>query len=121
MSFLNFYLLLRIIGSIVAGAGQVALPRVAAESSKWGLNLGWQREVGLWNFALAFLIVLVLWRGNVSSKVDLTWALIFLSVILGANHALELFGGGRMTLHLSAAIVNLGAVVLGVVALAISR
>src|SRR5918992_3880387 len=102
----NAYLVVRLIGSIVAGIGQAFLPEIAARSSSWGSSPGWQREVGLWNLGVAFVIVLALARWNAPSRVDLTWGLVALAVLLGVNHGLEVLRGHADTLHVSALAVN---------------
>jgi hypothetical protein len=75
-----------IAGFLISGlTAQGVARRSFAESTSWGFNGGWQREILIFNlFAAAVLIVIR--RRAPGGEHALVWPLTILSLLLGLNH-----------------------------------
>jgi len=72
----------------VAGLLQVLAAHGVGERSAWGVAVGWQREIALWNFALCVGISYALLSRDEACKTLIARIVAILSVVLGVNHVL---------------------------------
>jgi len=83
---LEFALVCWLIACLIAGLLQIAAPRRIGASSSWGIAVGWQREIALWNFALCVGIFYALLSRDEVCKLFVGRIIVVLSVLLGINH-----------------------------------
>jgi hypothetical protein len=120
---LNVFLVALTVGAIVAACWQVGDQRWLARGTHWGYAPGWQREIGLWNIAIAALLLQVTLWGDVATKRLVVRTGVLLLVMLGRNHVVSLArqGGRHMYGSLIAIAFTMGTAGLGLVALQRSR
>ena len=112
-SYFNWFLRVWAFGSIYAAVAQLAFQKLGADGTHWGYTPGWQREIGFWNLGLVLIIIQSLFKGTYNSKVQITRALVVLSLLFGTNHFLEIFKGGTIYSHIGGAVENYIAVIWG--------
>ena len=104
----NLYLAGWLVGALGATATHLLRAETEAAESQWLSSPGWQREIGLFNLAIAFIIVQVLRRDDDDSRRMMARTGVFISVLLGANHVAALVGAdGPTRLHWTAIGLNL--------------
>lgn len=86
----RLYLIVWLIGAIVAFALQMFIPEIVSDSSVWNFSDGWQREISLWNLGIIFMIAYSLFINNKEFFRFLTIILTVLSTLLGTNHLISL-------------------------------
>jgi KinB signaling pathway activation protein len=74
-----------LLGLLTAVALQTLWPRQLSAGTSWGFAPGWQREIALWNIALAVLI-LALRLTQARADAVILPVLALLSLMLGTNH-----------------------------------
>ena len=118
-SFLTFLL----VAALVAIVIQIGFPRWTASGTHFGYAAGWQREIGLWNIGLAFLVVQVLLWGSVEVKRWVVRTAVLLTLMFGINHAAGLARGSGPDdyVHVLAIAFNAVAAIWGLIALAVTR
>jgi hypothetical protein len=100
-------------GAVVAATGHVVFSRQEAARSRWGWSPGWQREVGIFNVVIAYVLLWTLRYGDDNVKAALTRAgIAFSAMTSGAHaHALVTESRGRAALHRGALGLNLAGLV----------
>ncbi|MGP8214292.1 MAG: hypothetical protein ACLQQ4_01880 [Bacteroidia bacterium] len=119
--YVNWFLGIWAFGSFYAAIAQLVFQQTGAAGTHWGYTPGWQREIGFWNLGLILIILQVLFRGNYTSKIQVTRALVLLSFLFGANHFIEIFKGGTIYSHIGGASENYVAVIWGGILLFLSE
>ncbi len=56
MQLLETFLILWLLGSVIAAGAQLGFPNWVADGTNWGYS-SWQREIGLWNLAVIILLL----------------------------------------------------------------
>lgn len=87
---LKYYLLFMLLACSGALIWQFWFPNLAGQYSSWGVSIGWQREIALWNVALICAILFTLVKGNIEIMKILTFQCTVLCLILGVNHLISL-------------------------------
>jgi hypothetical protein len=105
----NAYLVAWTVGAVGAAGSHLLRNEEEAAASHWAASPGWQREIGLFNLAIAFILVQVLPRAEDVPRRMMLRTGVFLSVLLGANHvaALAAGGPGEQRIHWTAVALNL--------------
>jgi hypothetical protein len=96
--FFRIYLIIWLVGAIIAFILQMFIPQIVANSSIWDFSDGWQREIGLWNAGVIFTIIYALFLNKQEYFRFLTIVLTVLSVLLGSNHLISLIVIGQFAL-----------------------
>ena len=99
---LDVFLLALTVGAIVAAYWQLGDQRWLARGTHWGYAPGWQREIGLWNIAIAALLLQVRLCGDVATKRLVVRTGVLLLVMLGTNHVVSLARHGARHMYGSA-------------------
>lgn len=69
---------------------QFLLPNLGQEFTSWGSNIGWQREIALWNIGIISSIILAFMKQNINYMKILTFQSTVLCWVLGVNHLMSL-------------------------------
>jgi hypothetical protein len=94
-----------LIACAIAGLLQIAAPRRIAAGSVWGIAVGWQREIALWNFALCVGIFYALVSHDEVCKIFAGRIIAVLSILLGINHLAAVFTRPAVT-HAMGIVAN---------------
>jgi len=86
----TFYLVFMLIACIGAFIWQFCLPYLGGKFTSWGNNVGWQREIALWNIGIICVIILTLIKKNIEYMKILTVQSTVLCWLLGINHLISL-------------------------------
>ncbi len=70
---------------------QFLLPNLGQNFTSWGKNIGWQREIALWNIGIISSILLAFVKQNIEFMQILTFQSTVLCWVLGVNHLISLF------------------------------
>ena len=73
-----------------ASIWQFCLPQLGEIFTDWGMSVGWQREISLWNIAIIVLIVVALRSDNTEMIKILVIQSVILCWLLGINHFISL-------------------------------
>ncbi len=74
----RYYLMFMLVACTGASIWQLYLPQIGEAFTDWGISVGWQREISLWNIAIIVSIVIAL-RSNNTEMIKI---LVIQSVIL---------------------------------------
>ncbi len=88
--FFRIYVIIWLLGAILAFSLQMFIPEIVANSSIWAFSDGWQREISLWNIGIIFTIIYSLLINKKEIFRFLTLILTVLSALLGSNHLISL-------------------------------
>lgn len=69
---------------------QLCLPQIGEVFTDWGMSVGWQREISLWNIAIIVSIVIALRSNNTEMIKILVIQSVILCWLLGINHLISL-------------------------------
>ena len=83
-----------ILGCVGAAVTHVFRNGEEAANSHWAHSPGWQREIGLFNLAIAIILVQVLVRRDDGSRRIMARTAVPLALMLGTNHVVALARGG---------------------------
>jgi hypothetical protein len=102
------YLIAWTIGSLGALAAHLLRNVEEAETSRWLHSPGWQREIGLFNLALAVILFQVVRQQNDDMRRVVMRAALVLAPSLAANHLSALLSdsNGPIRLHVGALVLN---------------
>ena len=102
------YLVAWVLGCLGAATSHLLLHHEEATSSQWTHSPGWQREIGLFNLALGFVLVQVLRGNDDDSRRMMARTGAFLALLLGTNHLAALVSAseGSTRIHWTALGVN---------------
>ena len=73
-----------------ASIWQLYLPQIGEAFTDWGISVGWQREISLWNIAIIVSIVIALRSNNTEMIKILVIQSVILCWLLGINHFISL-------------------------------
>ena len=73
-----------------ASIWQLYLPQIGEAFTDWGMSVGWQREISLWNIAIIVSIVIALRSNNTEMIKILVIQSVILCWLLGINHFISL-------------------------------
>ncbi len=69
---------------------QFFMPNLSGQYTSWGNNMGWQREIALWNIGIIGAIIVALIKENIAYMKILTIQSTILCWVLGLNHLISL-------------------------------
>ena len=97
-----------IVGCIGAAVAHLFRNEEEATNSNWAHSPGWQREIGLFNLAIAVILMQVLIRRDDDSRRIMARTAVLLALMLGTNHVVALArdGAGSDRLHVTALGLN---------------
>lgn len=72
--------------AIVAALAHLILPEWTAQGTTWPSSPHWQREIAYFDLLLAYVFISIARQGNSALKIRASWAIAFLSLVLGHNH-----------------------------------
>ncbi|MBP1905747.1 hypothetical protein J2Z32_002395 [Paenibacillus turicensis] len=104
--YLFYYLFLFLLMSVGAFIWQVFFTDIAQNYSVWGLSIGWQTEIALWNVGIDVGIIITLFKRNVEYAKILSIISFFLCIMLGGHHLIYALTAtnGNTSLHWMGAI-----------------
>ena len=76
-----------------------------ATNSAWGVNVGWQNEIAVWNLGVIVMLVGFL-RADTGREESLLLGLCVLSLCFGTNHAYALVSSGLNVSNAMGAVFN---------------
>ena len=104
---MKIFLFIWLIGAIFSFILHLFFPALISNLSFWDSSVGWQREIALWNLAIAISIIYGLIKNNTQVCRFLAMILILLSLLLGTNHIFELLINKKiMTVNLLGSMLN---------------
>lgn len=93
----KYYLVFMLIACTGAFIWQFFLPNLSGQFTSWGYNIGWQREIALWNIGIIAAIMIALVKENTEYIKILTYQSTILCWLLGANHLISLLKDFSLT------------------------
>ncbi len=109
-----------ILWAVAAVVGYI-LHRSAAGGVSPTSSAGWPRDAGLWNLAVAVILLQVLLRAGQSMRGFAAWSLVLLALFMGTNHAAEILRGVRGAGHVVWTAANYMGALFGAMVLLWSR
>ena len=120
--FFRIFLLIWLVGAIIAFCLQMFIPDIVADSSIWRFSDGWQREISLWNVGIIFTILYALFLKKKELYRFLTLVLTVLSILLGSNHLVSLIISQQFAIiNFLGILVNFCAVGFGIYAFYLNK
>lgn len=86
----RYYLMFMLVACTGASIWQLCLPQIGEVFTDWGMSVGWQREISLWNIAIIVSIVIALRSDNTEIIKILVIQSVILCWLLGINHFISL-------------------------------
>lgn len=86
----KIYLIFMLIACSGAFIWQFFLPNLSGQFTSWNNNIGWQREIALWNIGIIGAIIVALIKENLEYMKILTFQSTVLCLLLGLNHLISL-------------------------------
>lgn len=86
----RYYLMFMLVACTGASIWQLCLPQIGEVFTDWGMSVGWQREISLWNIAIIVSIVIALRSDNTEMIKILVIQSVILCWLLGINHFISL-------------------------------
>ena len=86
----RYYLMFMLVACTGASIWQLCLPQIGEAFTDWGMSVGWQREISLWNIAIIVSIVIALRSNNTEMIKILVIQSVILCWLLGINHLISL-------------------------------
>jgi hypothetical protein len=119
----DFYLTAWAIGASAAAATHLLFAESEGDRAQWIASPGWQREIGIFNIAVALLNVQFLISGSEDGKRAMVRTAVPLALLLGANHVAALVNAssGPTQLHRGAILLNAASFTMAVTVLAGDR
>lgn len=108
-------------GAVLSAIAHLVAPGFMASGTSWPLANGWQREIALFDIALALYIVCAVVQLPKNFLRTLVSALTLLSFCLGANHLLSAVNAHWSYIHVAGVIANASAVVFGFCLITLNR
>ncbi|BCJ94045.1 hypothetical protein acsn021_16140 [Anaerocolumna cellulosilytica] len=93
----KFYLIFMLIACGGAFIWQFGLPELGGQFTSWGNNIGWQREIALWNVGIIGAIIAAFMKDNIEYMKILTIQSTILCWVLGINHLISLLQDFSLT------------------------
>ncbi|WFR57642.1 hypothetical protein QA584_00765 [Anaerocolumna sp. AGMB13025] len=90
MKHYKFYLTFMLLACGGAFIWQFFIPNLSGQFTSWGNNMGWQREIALWNIGIITAIIVALIKENLEYMKILTIQSTVLCWLLGLNHLISL-------------------------------
>ena len=88
IKFFCWYLIFIAIACSGACIWQFFMPQIAADLSRWGIAIGWQHEIALWNIAFIIGILIALFSKSIKMLQLMTVQATVLCILLGGHHLL---------------------------------
>lgn len=95
-----------IIAILGAAVLQLFVPNYLGTKTNYGINYGWQREIGFWNIAVVPIIVGVLIKKDYFFTKIMVISLIIGGIGFGTNHLIAFINNRTMYMSLFGAIEN---------------
>ena len=86
----KLYLIFMLLACGGAFIWQFFMPNLSGQYTSWGNNMGWQREIALWNIGIIGAIIVALLKENIAYMKILTIQSTILCWVLGLNHLISL-------------------------------
>ena len=86
----RYYLMFMLVACTGASIWQLCLPQIGEAYTDWGMSVGWQREISLWNIAIIVSIVIAIRSDNTEMIKILVIQSVILCWLLGINHFISL-------------------------------
>jgi hypothetical protein len=104
----SLYLTAWMIGSLGLAVSHLLFNKDEAAGARWGHSPGWQRDLGLFNVAIAFILAQTLRRGDEESKRTMVRTALVLYPMVGANHvsALRASAEGGTRVHWTGLVLS---------------
>lgn len=91
MKNIKYYLTFVLVACSGAIIWQLFIPQIALSGTSWGVALGWQKEIALWNVALVSAIIYSFIKKEKPYYKILTIQSTILFIVLGLNHTWSFF------------------------------
>lgn len=103
---IRYFLALWAVGAFLSAAVHLFAPMFMSAGTSWPYACGWQREIALFDIALAGYIGLQLRSASHAELEKLMCCLAALSFCLGLNHFVSALFGGWAYVHVAGCIAN---------------
>jgi hypothetical protein len=103
---LKIVMILAIIAMGSAAILQIFIPAFLGSTSEYGLNPGWQREIGFWNIGFVTVLIGTLIKGDGNTATIVASGGSVLAIGFGINHLLGFIRGTGMYMSLFGALEN---------------
>jgi hypothetical protein len=103
---LKIAMILAVIAMGSAAILQIFIPSFLGSTSEYGLNPGWQREIGFWNIGFVTILIGTLIKGDGNTAIIVALGGSVLAVGFGINHLLGFFRNTDMYMRLFGALEN---------------
>lgn len=103
---LYIVMLLLIVAMGSAAVLQLFFPEFLGSTAEYGLNAGWQREIGVWNLGLIAIMIGTLIWGDTRTVSIVALGGMVLPIGFGLNHLLAYFRNTDMFMSLFGALEN---------------
>lgn len=95
-----------IIAMIGAAILQIFFPTFLGGTTDYGMNAGWQREIGIWNLGMITILVGTLLKGSLNTVKIVASGAAVLGIGFGTNHLVGFFNNAGMYINLVGALEN---------------
>ncbi|MCL2289741.1 MAG: hypothetical protein FWC34_03430 [Bacteroidetes bacterium] len=115
---LKIIMILAVIAMGSAAILQIFIPSFLGSTSEYGLNPGWQREIGFWNIGFVAVLIGTLIKGDGKTVTIVASGGSILAVGFGINHLLGFIRDTSMYMSLFGALENFlfaGLIILGLI------
>jgi len=92
----------------MAGAAilQIFFPTFLGGSTEYGMNAGWQREIGIWNLGMITILIGTLLKGSPNTIKIVAAGAAVLGIGFGTNHLVGFLNNTGMYMNLVGALEN---------------
>lgn len=98
--------LLVIIAMVGASILQIFDPSFLGNATEYGLNIGWQREIGIWNLGMIVILIGTLLKGSSDTIKIVTAGAVVLGLGFGTNHLIGFIHNTEKYMSLVGALEN---------------
>lgn len=118
---LRILFVIDIVAILGAAVMQLFYPAYLGENANYGINIGWQREIGFWNLAIIPILVAVQVKYDYFFVKATVISLIIGSIGFGTNHLIAYLNNPLKYMSLVGALENYALVVLWIGGLYIEK